>query len=85
MRFTALPRAGLAMSSKGEVFQQFMHEAYGIEPEPEQEEKPTGPRRPAPVPEAGHASNNQLQSNHADLHEFHETLKHWSGAYYYHN
>ena len=65
--------------TNGEIFQQFMHEAYGIEPEPE----PTGPRKPAPVPEAGHASNNQLQSDHADLHEFHETLKHWSGAYYY--
>ena len=80
MRFMVSPRAVLAMSSNGEIFQQFMHEAYGIEPEPE----PTpGPRKPAPVPEAGHASNNQLQSDHADLHEFHETLKHWSGAYYY--
>ena len=79
MRFTAWPRAGLAMPSNGEIFQQFMYEAYGIEPEPE----PTGPRKPEPVPEAGHASNNQLQSDHADLHEFHETLKHWSGAYYY--
>ena len=67
------------MPSNGEIFAQFMHEAYGIEPEPE----PTGPRKPAPVPDAGHASNNQLQSDHADLHEFHETLKHWSGAYYY--
>ena len=70
------------MSSNGELFAQFIQDAYGS-PEPVQEEKPTGPRRPAPVPEAGHASNNQLQSNHADLHEFHETLKHWSGAYYY--
>ena len=70
--------------TNGEIFQQFIEEAYGIE-KPVQEEKPTGPRRPAPVPEAGHASNNQLQSDHADLHEFHETLKHWSGAYYYHN
>ena len=43
------------MPSNGEIFQQFIHEAYGIEPEPEQEEKPTGPRRPAPVPEAGTA------------------------------
>ena len=84
MRFMALPRAALAMSSNGEIFQQFMHEAYGIGPEPEPEREP-GPRKPEPVPEAGHASNNQLQSNHADLHEFHETLKHWSGAYYYHN
>ena len=67
------------MPSNGEIFAQFMNEAYGIEPEPE----PTGPRKPAPVPEAGHASNNSLQSDHADLHEFHETLKHWSGAYYY--
>ena len=68
--------------TNGEIFQQFMREAYGIESEPE----PTpGPRKPEPVPEAGHASNNQLQSDHADLHEFHETLKHWSGAYYYHN
>ena len=67
--------------TNGEIFQQFMREAYGIEPEPE----PTGTRKPAPVPEAGHASNNQLQSDHADLQEFHETLKHWSGAYYYHN
>ena len=68
--------------TNGEIFSQFMHEAYGIgEPEPE----PTGTRKPAPVPEAGHASNNQLQSDHADLHEFHETLKHWSGAYYYNN
>lgn len=41
--------------SNGEVFQQFIHEAYGIEPEAEQEAKPTGPRRPAPVPEAGTA------------------------------
>ena len=69
------------MPSNGEIFAQFMHEAYGIEPEPE----PTGPRKPAPVPEAGHASNNSLQSDHADLHEFHETLKHWSGAYYKHH
>ena len=43
------------MSSNGEIFQQLMHEAYGIAPEPEQEAKPTGPRRPAPVPEAGTA------------------------------
>ena len=43
------------MPSNGEIFQQFMHEAYGIEPEPEQEAKPTGPRRPKPVPEAGTA------------------------------
>ena len=67
--------------TNSEIFSRFMYEAYGIEPE--QEEKPTGPRKPAPVPEAGHASNNQLQSDHADLHEFHETLKRWSGAYYY--
>ena len=81
MRFKVSPRAVLAMSSNGEIFSRFMYEAYGIgEPEPEPE---PGPRKPAPVPEAGHASNNQLQSDHADLHEFHETLKHWSGAYYY--
>ena len=41
--------------TNGKIFQQFMYEAYGIEPEPEQEAKPTGPRRPAPVPEAGTA------------------------------
>ena len=82
MRFMVSPRAVLAMSSNSEIFSQFMHEAYGIEPEPEPE---PGPRRPKPVPEAGHASNNQLQSDHADLREFHETLKRWSGAYYYHN
>ena len=68
--------------SNGEIFAQFIHEAYGIEPEPE---PAPGTRKPAPVPEAGHASNNSLQSDHADLHEFRETLKHWSGAYYYHN
>ena len=68
--------------SNGEIFSQFMYEAYGIGPEPEPEREP-GPHKPEPVPEAGHASNNQLQSDHADLREFHETLKHWSGAYYY--
>ena len=42
--------------TNGEIFAQFMHEAYGIEPEESvQEAKPTGPRRPAPVPEAGTA------------------------------
>ena len=42
--------------TNGEIFSRFMYEAYGIgEPEPEQEAKPTGPRRPAPVPEAGTA------------------------------
>ena len=40
------------MSKNGDIFQQFIEEAYGIE-KPVQEEKPTGPRRPAPVPEAG--------------------------------
>ena len=42
------------MSSNGELFAQFIQDAYGS-PEPVQEEKPTGPRRPAPVPEAGTA------------------------------
>ena len=49
--------------TNGEIFQQFMHEAYGIEPEePEQEAKPTGPRRAAPVPEAGTAGRERSQA-----------------------
>ena len=49
--------------TNGEIFAQFMHEAYGIEPEePEQEAKPTGPRRPAPVPEAGTAGQERAQA-----------------------
>ena len=79
MRFTALPRAGLAMSSKGEIFQQFMHEAYGIEPEPE----PTpGPRRPAPVPEAGHAGPSPMAKEASDLNSFHENLQHYFNIHY---
>ena len=42
------------MSSNGELFAQFIQDAYGS-PAPVQEAKPTGPRRPAPVPEAGTA------------------------------
>ena len=79
MRFTALPRAGLAMSSNGEIFQQFMHEAYGIEPEPEPE---PGPRRPAPVPEAGHAGPSPMAKEASDLNSFHENLQHYFNIHY---
>ena len=61
MRFTALPRAVLVMSSNGELFAQFIQDVYGT-PEPVQEEKPTGPRRPAPVPEAGTAGRERSQA-----------------------
>ena len=79
MRFTALPRAGLAMSSNGEIFQQFMHEAYGIEPEPEPE---PGPRKPAPVPEAGHAGPSPMAKEASDLNSFHENLQHYFNIHY---
>ena len=79
MRFTALPRAGLAMSSNGEIFQQFMHEAYGIEPEPEPE---PGPRRPKPVPEAGHAGPSPMAKEASDLNSFHEKLQHYFNIHY---
>ena len=49
------------MSSNGELFAQFIQDAYGS-PEPVQEEKPTGPRRPAPVPEAGTAGQERAQA-----------------------
>ena len=49
------------MSSNGELFAQFIQDAYGS-PEPVQEEKPTGPRRPAPVPEAGIAGQERAQA-----------------------
>ena len=49
------------MSKNGDIFQQFIEEAYGIE-KPVQEEKPTGPRRPAPVPEAGTAGKERAQA-----------------------
>ena len=49
------------MSKNGDIFQQFIEEAYGIE-KPVQEEKPTGPRRPAPVPEAGIAGKERAQA-----------------------
>lgn len=49
--------------TNGEIFAQFMNEAYGIEPEePKQEEKPTRPRKPAPVPEAGTAGQERAQA-----------------------
>lgn len=49
--------------TNGEIFAQFMNEAYGIEPEePKQEEKPTRPRKPAPVPEAGTAGRERAQA-----------------------
>lgn len=82
MRFTAWLRAGLAMSSNGEIFQQFMHEAYGIEPDPEQEEKPTGPRKPAPVPEAGHAGPSPMAAEAEARHTFHEKLQHYFNIHY---
>ena len=49
------------MPSNGELFAQFIQDAYGS-PEPVQEEKPTGPRRPAPVPEAGIAGQERAQA-----------------------
>ena len=80
MRFMVLPRAVLAMSSNGEIFQQFIHDAYGIEPEPEPE--PTGPRKPAPVPEAGHAGPSPMASEAEARHTFHEKLQHYFNIHY---
>ena len=68
------------MSSNGEIFQQFMHEAYGIEQEPEPE--PTGPRRPKPVPEAGHAGPSPMAKEASDLNSFHENLQHYFNIHY---
>ena len=66
------------MSSNGELFAQFMHEAYGIEPEPE----PAGPRKPAPVPEAGHAGPSPMAKEASDLNSFHEKLQHYFNIHY---
>ena len=68
--------------SNGEIFSRFMYEAYGIEPEPEQEGKPTGPRRPAPVPEAGHAGPSPMAKEASDLNNFHENLQHYFNIHY---
>ena len=69
------------MSSNGELFAQFIQDAYGS-PEPVQEEKPTGPRRPAPVPEAGHAGPSPMASEAEARHTFHEKLQHYFNIHY---
>ena len=68
--------------TNGEIFSRFMYEAYGIEPEPEQEGKPTGTRRPAPVPEAGHAGPSPMAKEASDLNSFHEKLQHYFNIHY---
>lgn len=63
--------------TNGEIFQQFMYEAYGIEPEPE----PTpGPRKPAPVPEAGQAGPSPMAKEASGLNNFHETARRFLGV-----
>ena len=69
------------MSSNGELFAQFIQDAYGS-PAPVQEEKPTGPRRPAPVPEAGHAGPSPMASEAEARHTFHEKLQHYFNIHY---
>ena len=69
------------MSSNDELFAQFIQDAYGS-PAPVQEEKPTGPRRPAPVPEAGHAGPSPMAKEASDLNSFHENLQHYFNIHY---
>ena len=65
--------------TNGEIFQQFINEAYGITPEPEPE---SGPRKPAPVPEAGHAGPSPMASEAEARHTFHEKLQHYFNIHY---
>ena len=75
------------MSSKGEIFQQFMHEAYGLgfarfRANSGTGTGPTGPRKPEPVPEAGHAGPSPMAKEASDLNSFHENLQHYFNIHY---
>lgn len=67
--------------TNGEIFQQFIQEAYGIG-EPTEPEKPTGPRKPAPVPEAGRAGSSPAATEAEARHTFHETLQRYFNIHY---
>lgn len=72
------------MSNNGEIFTQFMQDSFGIgeSNEPEQEEKPTGPRKPAPIPEAGHTGTSPVAAEAEALHTFRETLQRFFNIHY---
>lgn len=72
------------MPNNGEIFAQFMQDSFGAGElnEPEQEEKPAGPRRPAPIPEAGHTGGSPVAAEGEALYAFHETLQRFFNTHY---